>query len=311
MGWSPSASGASTTGPPSAAWSAPQAVEPGLAGALACVSPGHCLVGDGTGHLIAFGRNNPVSPAPAPEGLAGIAGLSCSAGGTCAAIDTAGHLATEPDPGAPWSPATMVGTGSAVTAFTCPAAGSCLFGNVAGDLGVVTTSGPTTSGKIRRVFVTGGVTSISCGSPRWCLAADAAGDVATYDGRSWSGPRATSNGSIPSLSCPAPRFCLAVTSRGVARFDGRSWSTFAYLAGKGVATTVTCATRTRCLVGQDAGLIATYDGRRWSRSVPITPAADRAASVTRIACPTTTICAALFVLGGGGSAASYVSTTAG
>ena len=76
-----------------------------------------------------------------------------------------------------------------------------------------------------RAGVNDGLVTVSCASPRFCLAADAAGRVIRFDGTSWSKPATVDRAGLSEISCVSLRFCGAVDQAGEALFfNGSAWS---------------------------------------------------------------------------------------
>jgi hypothetical protein len=71
------------------------------------------------------------------------------------------------------------------------------------------------------------LSSVSCVSANFCLVADQAGRVWTYDGNEWSAPAwAMSKGGYHLAACANAHLCVMVTIHGFAsEYDGATWST--------------------------------------------------------------------------------------
>lgn len=117
--------------------------------------------------------------------------------------------------------------------------------------------------------------TVSCATVTFCVADDADGDVATYNGTTWSGLRRVG---IPVylLSCPSRRFCTAPGPAGTVTFDGTTWTrTPAPHTGQLPSlAALSCTQAGFCAVvgySDSSGERAAYtrNGSQWSRSVQV------------------------------------------
>jgi hypothetical protein len=94
----------------------------------------------------------------------------------------------------------------------------------------------------------GGLDDVSCPSKTFCLALGEDGRYLTYDGSSWSAPKAMRGYDATSVSCPTARTCTAVTSRGyVTTWTAGSWSA-PHRVGNRHWDHVSCPTAGFCMV---------------------------------------------------------------
>jgi hypothetical protein len=199
----------------------------------------------------------------------GMASVSCSSPGFCAAVDGGSNAFTFN--GTTWSHATTIDPGNQLSTVSCPSASFC----AAVDYGpnVVTFNGTSWS-KPSAIDPGGYLQAVSCASARFCVAVDRKGNAFTFKGNAWSAPvSAEPNGltmgeggiSWPVVSCPASDFCAAVDGAGgsVVTFNGRTWSTPATLDSKAANSvsgpvliflmSVSCHSATFCVAGDSTG----------------------------------------------------------
>ena len=154
--------------------------------------------------------------------------------------------------------------------------------------------------------VEGHPNSVSCNTPRFCVAVDASGNAITFDGSTWSPPTPIdpNGGGLNSVSCPATTFCAAVDAAGnVLTYNGTTWSppTAIDPDGEGV-TAVSCATPSRCVALSSRGDMTTYDGTNWSA-----PVLHQVPDAMSLSCPTVDFCGAL--IDNGSQVETYDDTT--
>ena len=114
---------------------------------------------------------------------------------------------------------------------------------------------------------------VSCASASFCVAIDAA-NSRTYDGTSWGAPISTGiSGGAAGLTCPTRSFCVAVYGADAFVFNGSSWSTqaledqhcaFGICEGGPGFDSVSCASASFCVAGDDSGNVFTYSGSAWT-----------------------------------------------
>jgi hypothetical protein len=111
----------------------------------------------------------------------------------------------------------------------------------------------------------GSLKAVSCPSASFCMAADAAGNVLTYDGSSWTASF-PGQGGLSSLWCTSSTFCTGVDLGGyVFTWDGSAWSRSASLADS--LTSVWCGGY--CFAGSDGrggstgGMVYRSSGSGW------------------------------------------------
>jgi len=115
-----------------------------------------------------------------------------------------------------------------------------------------------------------GLASVSCGSPTFCVAFDAAGRAHVFNGTRWSGPdpvapQAIGPGAI-SVSCSNPIYCMAVATAGdqVTSWDGQTWSAPVTLDGANGLEAVGCAPAGYCAAVDAEGNAFAFTGGSWS-----------------------------------------------
>lgn len=193
---------------------------------------------------------------------------------------------------------------SCVSARFCEAVGSS---SAAGGGGAEVWNG--TSWALQAVPA-GNLTSVSCVTAHFCVAAGGDGHVDLWNGTSWSA-RATAAGftSLGSVSCASPRFCEAVGSgpsgKLAERWNGTSWSAQAIATPAGGSSAglsaVSCSGLTSCAaVGsyfnsafQQVTLAEAWNGQAWKVQPTPNPAASLGSSLLGVWCASATSCAAV------------------
>jgi hypothetical protein len=265
-------------------------VRDGLA-SIACPAPGFCVAVGMLGDVVRYAGGSWRAPVPLlPGGSFG--SVSCPSTRFCLAAGTAlsGALRMWRYNGTRWKPAAapagrpefMPGSLSCVSAAFCvweSAAGVSVFNGAAW-------TSPTRVDNVQW-------TAVSCATTRFCVAGDPAGDVATYNGKTWSGRQRVG---VTSVSCPSTRFCAGVGVAGAATFNGTTWTRTPdpddlWLAAVSCPRTGFCAALgvTPSSGGRDAN---TLNGSRWSRPALLftLEVADDVDSA--ISCATPTFCVA-------------------
>lgn len=135
----------------------------------------------------------------------------------------------------------------------------------------------------------GWLSSVSCSSPRYCLALDTYGNAMSYDGTSWSPPARMTGGRVASgrVSCPADGACAVVSGGLPLRWDGRAWQDMGHPAGN--LADISCPTSTVCVAGDEYGRAFRWSGGVWSPPVRVSKGTWQ--GIRRVSCPTTSMCA--------------------
>jgi RHS repeat-associated protein len=136
------------------------------------------------------------------------------------------------------------------------------------------------------------VTAISCASTTFCAIVDGGGNIATFNGTSWSTRTNIDSNGLLAVSCPTSTFCEAGDSSGYMvkySYSGGSWtsSRTSVLSGK-VIEGVSCASSSFCLAVDSGGKASLYNGSTWSNST-----IDGTKVLTSVSCPSTSFCAAV------------------
>jgi hypothetical protein len=119
--------------------------------------------------------------------------------------------------------------------------------------------------------------SVSCATPRFCMAMDAIGNAFTWNGQRWSGPVKVdpSGGGFYFISCPTSTFCAEIggstfspNGGGNARtWNGHTWSRPVAADAGGRVTGFSCASATLCVAVDTSGHAVTWNGRTWQHEV--------------------------------------------
>jgi hypothetical protein len=244
-----------------------------------------------------------------------LASVSCPSSGFCAAVDTLGNILTYD--GVRWSPPTHVGIPGAPDGVSCASRSAC--GVVGAPVSRSSSEGAVTVGPAP--MRNGGMWSgaiqteanplyaVSCPSSSFCAAVGESYAM-TYHRGAWSAPAAidysegpAASGALVSVSCRSSSFCMALDPNGgVFTYDGTKWSNSAALASWVTWRSVSCGSRTFCMVigttrpnfnGRPQPPIAswatTYNGSTWTAPTSI----DEHGELAAVSCASRAFCVAV------------------
>jgi len=307
-------------------WSAPVVNDPkaahtvsGQLNYLSCPAVTFCMSANGDGYATAFDGHSwsrPVRISPFPNVL----GVSCASPAFCVAVGGSGYTRRATywqyqngRWGAPIYYPYQPGYNSAAYSVSCPSSHFCmalLSGYSAGDKISIyhgrTWSQPSLLPRV------GHARTVDCTSATFCVAVGST-EAYFFDGSSWrSTPLAVdhSDDAFVSISCPSENFCVTSDAFGeVATFDGRSWSRrqvdpamatkqsqqFLSLALQTQPSSVSCTSKSFCVLVDAIGNAFEFDGAHWSRPGDIDPKLDmlRGVTMASVSCATTTFCIAI------------------
>jgi uncharacterized Fe-S cluster protein YjdI len=118
---------------------------------------------------------------------------------------------------------------------------------------------------------TGNWSTISCPATSFCAAGDFNnGDVALFDGASWSAPTVLDSTGIEALSCASATFCIATSENAdVYEFNGSTWTPMTTNTDASF-TSVSCPSSTFCAAVDYTGSVYTWNGAQWSSPDAVT-----------------------------------------
>jgi hypothetical protein len=160
--------------------------------------------------------------------------VSCPSATSCLATGYNGQVVTWdgmqwlPEP--PQTPPSTGLTGN-MPRLSCPTDQACVAISGTSDASVLDGTTWTVNADVDPR--TGGLVSVSCVDPGFCAAADADGNVTTWDGLAWSAPvPVDSHGGTTSISCGSRDRCALVDDQGWATtYDGSTWQQPVWLGG--------------------------------------------------------------------------------
>jgi hypothetical protein len=257
-------------------WSSPTAYDPagniapgaGFTYALTC-TVSLCLAADSNGiFATSDGRSWALSGSLA-GGYVQDAALSCYVPTFCLAVEDetqgAGPFSQTFD-GSAWSRPVEVESmpgedeyvgGGQGDWVSCPSSQTCVALGIGGFAQTWESQGWGPALTIDNTGDMKGPGAVSCPSVSFCIAVDGHGDVARYDGSSWSAPQQVDTKPLNAVSCPTVTFCVAVDDAGGAVvFDGAAWSSPALVSANPLLS-VTCPTVNLCLAIDDQGQVFT------------------------------------------------------
>ncbi len=250
---------------------------------LSCGSPGLCVVSDGSTSQVWNGRSWGPSVTVTGNGDRGaapgaqLAGLACSAGDFCMAVDDQRS--------------------------------TLLFQHgrwvAAGRLGPLPAGAATAGGSVDA----GGV---SCGSASSCMVVDSEGFAYHWNGRSWQAPLDVLPPGNAFVSCPTAAWCMAIDAHSYEDvWDSKGWgSSLSFVDPQSMRLSqrpgeagpvpwgqgdfgvlaLSCGSASLCAAIDDAGYTVTYRDGRWTPPVDVAPALDNTDTVT---CTGTLACLAV------------------
>lgn len=196
--------------------------------------------------------------------------------------------------GASWSAATSIFPGDQGISVSCATGGPCTAISYGGIAKVYTSSWNT--GAAADV-APGNLTGVSCGTTTFCVGVDDAGHTFTYNGASWSAPRASGLGSLSAVSCSGTTLCVAVSDSGSAVVDKNG--TWGGPVGIDVSalTSVSCPTPTFCAAADASAHVVTFNGSSWAKPTSLGVSPRKVRGFDGIACGSATFCVAIDTLG--------------
>ncbi len=191
--------------------------------AISCPSTGQCTAVDAAGNEVTFDPASPRSPTPVSiDATSVLTGISCPSTTQCTAVDTGGAEVTF-DPhstGAPTAVTIDTGNGSngsnSLAAIACPSASQCTA--VDGGGGEVTFD-PQAPGSVARTAVGSDLTSVSCPTTGFCVAAALLVSDLVYEGDPTTGAWTEDSDpldfdhddtSVASVACASASLCVLV-----------------------------------------------------------------------------------------------------
>jgi hypothetical protein len=142
--------------------------------------------------------------------------------------------------------------------------------------------------------------SVSCTSAKFCISVGSLGgngEVANYDGVSWTSPSTSLFLNLASVSCASQTFCMAVGNDYAYSYNGSVWSTGSQVEDTlgeandkiGVLIGVSCPTASFCVAVDTNGESFIYSGTTWTGPVPV----NLGDALNEISCPATNFCMAV------------------
>ncbi len=286
-------------------WNAGVQVSSNSLSAVSCGPSNTCVAVDPAGYAYAKSGSTWTTGALV-DSSNGFAGVSCPSATFCAAIDTAGNAYY--DSSGTWGSAVNTHA-SSPTAISCSSSISCAVTNNDGSVSSLagsTWSAASAAGGLtdsltgvsclsdttcvltdfNGVVITGFAAtwhttstdplasffaSVSCGSPTLCVALQANGTAALWNG-GWGASSSSGVAGADSISCSGS-FCVAVGTNGTAAtFNGTSWSSTQQIDSSPLVG-VSCTSSTFCLAIDDVGGLVRWSGHWGSRIVGTTSTA--------------------------------------
>ena len=260
---------------------------------VSCPSSAFCVSVNGDGQ-VSYYRSGVWSP---PQSLAlggSIDSVSCSSKAFCVAV-AAGKAAVYN--GHVWSSAAPMGPAGDEYKTSCPTSTFCaaVGANViAGKPSALmtfnghswTTHKTTSTGALNDRLL-----SVSCSTPKFCMATNFDGQILAFNGLRWTPSRGSTPKGLISVSCAASRFCMAVTITGeTTKFHSGSWSPPKLIPAfkSAGAYSISCVSQAECSVIGLSGAVTTWISGRWS--IPLTVFPGGYVAGVAISCSTANNC---------------------
>ncbi len=276
----------------SGTWSAPTSIGFGLTEmtGVACSSSTRCAAIDSQGDLINWTSSGWGTTTPIGITLGTTSSISCASAASCVLVTSGGYV--EQWNGTSWSTPANSGA-SNLNTVSC-VTGLCVAGGDGGSY--VVRHGATWSSVHHLGASTSGFAGVSCVSATFCLAGMQNGDVATYNGTSWSALTAlapTNNRGMSGVSCVTSSFCALIDHAGVEYL----WFSPSHIITKhidglgGDLNAVSCSSTTRCMAVDNSGyVIYTHHTSAWLYTVP--KQIDVNYGLSSVSCPQSFYCIA-------------------
>ncbi len=116
--------------------------------------------------------------------------------------------------------------------------------------------------------------SVSCSTPKFCMATNLDGQTLAFNGLRWTASRGAALKGLISVSCVPSRFCMAVTTTGYSMtFHSGSWSPPKLIPDfeSAGAYSISCVSVAECSVIGLSGAVTTWISGRWSSPLTVFP----------------------------------------
>jgi len=301
------AGGSSSSAEADAKWSLPVKIEPATSGAaygVSCPLSTWCMAVDEFGSAISRVGAQWMTPVRVNAGGT-LTSVSCPEKTACWAVSAGG--ATFSFDGGTWTPGSNVGP-AATYEISCPTTAFCAAVGASGMHGgggtVSTLNGNTWSDVPLPAGLWRGSRwlDVSCATSAYCVAISDTDSTLIFDGEAWTSVNTSTPGGLLSLSCPSAGFCMGVDTSTYVTLHGTSWSTPHPISGLqgNVVRSVSCSSKSQCVVIGLGGESATWKDGGWSAPVLVFPGGFT--STTSVSCSASASCVA--VNGRGYSASS-------
>ncbi len=319
-------SGRATTSSDGVTWTAPAITNAVAATTVSCATSTFCAVADSTGGVATW-NGSAWTPRTALGNTHSFSGVSCPSTALCVAVDTVGASSTYSGAtwsapatidanhffagvscasdtfcmaadstrvltfnGSTWSAPTTVYPNATLNAVSCATASACVVVDRSSFGWFFRWNGATwtTAVESAAVDVDNQTTRVSCGTTTFCAAIDEGGEVATFDGTSWSAPEPLSAPfGLKAVDCVSSTFCVVGDYTGrFWRYDGVSWGSPDLVDNGQLIRAIACPSTTFCVAISSGGNALAFDGSTWT----VTHVATDLYSVT---CPTSGSCRAI------------------
>lgn len=265
--------------------------------AVSCPTTSWCLAVDSSGQFLLDSSGSWTLGAPADPGVS-LTGVSCTSSSFCLAVGSSGD-AIEYDGSAWSSPVSVSSASGGLAAVSCvadgPGSSTTVFCAAVDGEGNAYTLDHGSWSTGTNLLGDDALTSVSCVSSAFCVAAGYDGQVVEYDG-AWgsatqviAGEYATSD-TIESVSCASESFCMAVDENGdTSAYSGTGWSSPDGPTAPLGLDAVSCFSSGCLAGGSDAWTYSATSGT-WAE----TPSGGEQDTVTALSCPSAAFCIGLY-----------------
>jgi hypothetical protein len=240
------------------AWQPPQVVDRAARmTSVSCPSLSFCVAVDTKDHAVSYDGTSWSSPRLIDRGNGAFNSVSCPSAVFCVAVDATGHAVTFN--GTSWSNPVLIDSHpgqrrtSGLTAVSCASSSFCA---AVDDVGFATIFNGTTWSEPQSVSEDFRLSSVSCTSPTWCIAAGTG--IWAYDGSGWTFQHSPNGYKfITTVSCASSTFCVELFGEYAATYNGSSWTGRVSLNWSGPHS-VSCPSASFCAAVDLYGQAVTY-----------------------------------------------------
>jgi len=270
---------------------------------ISCPTTSFCAAGNFAGGPLVMHGSTWSQPVALAKGYL-VDALSCSSANFCMAIlgtfevpsDQAVFAYSTYD-GKSWSGPESISASYPIGGVSCVSSTYCVAVDGGGNL--LSYDGSTWRSLSPGPGPGPGFGSVSCATTSFCALVDNQGILFTYNGEAWLGSPniPVSSGTLSEIQCPSVGSCVGLESNGnILTLKNSTWTEtrtiqppYTRLLGLSCSSTTFCGATRLIMAGGGPEDVVTWDGRKWSDSVTVTP--DH--NLGSLSCPARRFCIAV------------------